>query len=85
MLGYTAKTWDNESGAEPQPSSSTKYWAQLTSCGEDFSMLRFDFYILPYALSQDIYLTHLPAIMLILSVLLYFAGPKTTRPPAAGE
>ena len=30
-LGHTAKTWDNLSGQEKQPSSDTKYWAELTT------------------------------------------------------
>ena len=31
VLGYTQASWDNESGREQQPSSSEKYWVQLTA------------------------------------------------------
>ena len=34
LLGYTELSWDNESGNEPQPAASDKYWADLTSCGD---------------------------------------------------
>ena len=30
VLGYTQASWDNKSGREKQPSSSKKYWNQLT-------------------------------------------------------
>ena len=30
-LGYAAKSWDNLSGQETQPSSGSKYWAELTA------------------------------------------------------
>ena len=30
MLGYTQVIWDNESGEEPQPSSSNTTWGALT-------------------------------------------------------
>ena len=30
VLGYTQASWDNKSGRELQPSSSQKYWTQLT-------------------------------------------------------
>ena len=30
QLGYTQVTWDNDSGKEPQPASSSKAWAELT-------------------------------------------------------
>ena len=29
-MGYTQVSWDNESGKEPQPASSSKSWADLT-------------------------------------------------------
>ena len=35
VLGYTAKSWDNESGNEKQPASEDKFFAELTTCGED--------------------------------------------------
>ena len=31
VLGYTQASWDNKSGREQQPSSSEKYWVQLTA------------------------------------------------------
>ena len=31
VLGYTQASWDNKSGKELQPSSSEKYWSQLTA------------------------------------------------------
>ena len=31
MLGHTQTSWDNKSGREQQPSSSEKYWTQLTT------------------------------------------------------
>ena len=31
VLGYTQASWDNKSGKEQQPSSSQKYWTQLTA------------------------------------------------------
>ena len=31
VLGYTKASWDNKSGKEQQPSSSEKYWTQLTA------------------------------------------------------
>ena len=34
VLGYTGKSWDNESGQEKQPASSALYWRQLKPCGE---------------------------------------------------
>ena len=30
-MGYTQVSWDNESGKEPQPASSSKSWADLTA------------------------------------------------------
>ena len=30
MLGYTQASWDNDSGQEPQPFSSYKFWASLS-------------------------------------------------------
>ena len=45
LLGYTATTWDNVSGSEPQPAFNDKYWAELTSCpdGEDLSVCHSQF------------------------------------------
>ena len=39
LLGYTAASWDNLSGSEPQPALMNKSWSELTSCpdGEDTS------------------------------------------------
>ena len=31
VLGYTQASWDNKSGKEKQPSSSKKYWNELTA------------------------------------------------------
>ena len=33
ILGYTARSWDNESGLEEQPED--KYWGQLQACGAE--------------------------------------------------
>ena len=34
FLGFTATSWDNESGSEPQPASANKDWNDLTTCDE---------------------------------------------------
>ena len=34
MLGYTGKSWDNDSDNEKQPASDDKFFAELTTCGE---------------------------------------------------
>ena len=39
LLGYTQVSWDNKSGKETQPSSSKKYWDQLTDQERAVAML----------------------------------------------
>ena len=34
VLGYTGKSWDNDSDNEKQPASEDKFFAELTTCGE---------------------------------------------------
>ena len=40
IFGYTAETWDNESGEEERPAAVSKPWDELSVCGENLLMTR---------------------------------------------
>ena len=35
LLGYNERSWNNDTGDEPQPLSHSKKWVDLTACGEN--------------------------------------------------